>query len=96
MAAGRIEPGRESVELGPDDLLFFYSDGLTDARSPDMQYYEDRLADELVGVAGQTAAGATRMIQDRVILFCQDDQRDDMTILVARVTPRRRPASSPG
>ena len=81
------EPERESVELGPDDLLFFYSDGVTDARSPDMQYYEDRLADELVGAAGQTAAGATRMIQDRVALFCQDDRRDDMTILVARVTP---------
>ncbi len=81
------EPERESVELGPDDLLFFYSDGVTDARSPDMQYYEDRLADERVGAAGQTAAGATRMIQDRVTLFCQDDRRDDMTILVARVTP---------
>ena len=81
------EPERESVELGPDDLLFFYSDGVTDARSPDMQYYEDRLADELVGAAGQTAAGATRMIQDRIALFSQDDRRDDMTILVARVTP---------
>ena len=36
-----------------------------DARSPDMQYYEDRLADELVGAAGNTAAGATRMIQEQ-------------------------------
>ncbi len=81
------EPERESVELGPGDLLFFYSDGVTDARSPDMQYFEDRLADELVGAAGLTAAGATRMIQDRITLFSQDDRRDDMTILVARVTP---------
>jgi serine phosphatase RsbU (regulator of sigma subunit)/PAS domain-containing protein len=80
------EPERETVELGQDDLLFFYSDGVTDARSPDMQYFEDRLADELAGAAGRTAAQTTRMVQDLVARFSQDDLRDDMTILVARVT----------
>ena len=54
------EPERETLELGQDDLLFFYSDGVTDARSPDMQYFEDRLADELAGAAGRTAAQTTR------------------------------------
>ena len=81
------EPERESIELGQDDLLFFYSDGVTDARSPDMEYFEDRLADELAGAAGRTAAQTTRMVQDLVARFSQDDLRDDMTILVARVTP---------
>jgi len=81
------EPERETVELGPDDLLFFYSDGVTDARSPDMQYFEDRLADELAGAAGRTAAQTTRMVQDLVTRFSHDDLRDDMTILVARVMP---------
>jgi serine phosphatase RsbU (regulator of sigma subunit) len=66
--------------------IFFYSDGVTDARSPDMQYFEDRLADELAGAAGRTAAQTTRMVQDLVARFSQDDLRDDMTILVARVT----------
>ena len=80
------EPERETIELGQDDLLFFYSDGVTDARSPDMQYFEDRLADELAGAAGRTAAQTTRMVQDLVAHFSQDDLRDDMTILVARVT----------
>ncbi len=79
-------PEREAVELGQDDLLFFYSDGVTDARSPDMQYFEDRLADELAGAAGRTAAQTTRMVQDLLARFSQDDLRDDMTILVARVT----------
>jgi serine phosphatase RsbU (regulator of sigma subunit)/PAS domain-containing protein len=79
-------PERETVELGQDDLLFFYSDGVTDARSPDMEYFEDRLADELAGTAGETAAQTTRMIQDLITRFSQDDLRDDMTILVARVT----------
>ncbi len=76
------EPARETLELGQDDLLFFYSDGVTDARSPDMQYFEDRLA----GAAGRTASQTTRMVQDLIARFCQDDLRDDMTILVARVT----------
>ena len=87
------EPARETLELGQDDLLFFYSDGVTDARSPDMQYFEDRLADELAGAAGRTASQTTRMVQDLIARFCQDDLRDDMTILVARVTSRRKPAS---
>jgi serine phosphatase RsbU (regulator of sigma subunit) len=81
------EPERDTVELGPDDLLFFYSDGVTDARSPDMQYFEDRLADELVGVAGKSAAETTRMVQGLVAGFAQDELRDDMTILVAKVKP---------
>ena len=40
------EPERETVELGPGDQLFFYSDGVTEARSPDQRYFEDDLADE--------------------------------------------------
>jgi PAS domain S-box-containing protein len=79
------EPDRDSLELGQDDLLFFYSDGVTEARSPDMQYFEDRLADELAGAAGRSAAETTRMIQRLVTRFSRDDLRDDMTILVARV-----------
>jgi serine phosphatase RsbU (regulator of sigma subunit)/PAS domain-containing protein len=79
------EPERGTLELGPDDLLFFYSDGVTEARSPDMEYFEDRLADELAGAAGHSAAETTRMIQGLVASFSADDLRDDMTILVARV-----------
>jgi serine phosphatase RsbU (regulator of sigma subunit)/PAS domain-containing protein len=75
----------EELELGEGDLLFFYSDGLTDARSPDMRYFEDSLADELAGLAGRSAAETARMVQSLVSSFSQDDLRDDMTILVAKV-----------
>ncbi|MBV9208312.1 MAG: SpoIIE family protein phosphatase [Actinobacteria bacterium] len=78
-------PERETLELGPDDLLFFYTDGVTEARNPDMQYFEERLADELAGAAGRSAAETTRMVQSLVADFAQDDLRDDMTILVAKV-----------
>jgi serine phosphatase RsbU (regulator of sigma subunit) len=80
------DPHTEELELGEDDLLFFYSDGVTDARSLDMRYFEDRLADELAGLAGRSAAETARMIQGLVTSFSEDDLRDDMTILVAKVT----------
>ncbi len=79
------DPHVEELELGEDDLLFFYSDGVTDARSPDMRYFEDSLPDELAGLAGRSAAETARMVQSLVISFSQDELRDDMTILVAKV-----------
>jgi serine phosphatase RsbU (regulator of sigma subunit)/PAS domain-containing protein len=79
------EPEREEIELSPDDLLFFYSDGVTEARSADQAFFEDRLADELAGVAGRSAAEAVRMVQRLVATFSGDNLRDDMTILVAKV-----------
>jgi serine phosphatase RsbU (regulator of sigma subunit) len=50
-----------------------------------MRYFEERLADELAGLAGRSAAETTRMVQSLVASFSQDNLRDDMTILVAKV-----------
>jgi serine phosphatase RsbU (regulator of sigma subunit) len=79
------DPHAEELELGEDDLLFFYSDGVTDARSPDMRYFEDSLPDELAGLAGRSAAETARMVQSLISSFSQDELRDDITILVAKV-----------
>ncbi len=79
------DPQVEELDLGEGDLLFFYSDGVTDARSPDMRYFEDSLADELAGLAGRSAAETARTMQSLVSGFFQDELRDDMTILVAKV-----------
>jgi PAS domain-containing protein len=79
------DPRAEELELGEGDLLFFYSDGVTEARSADMRYFDDSLADELAGLAGRSAAETARMVQSLVAGFSQDDLRDDMTILVAKV-----------
>jgi serine phosphatase RsbU (regulator of sigma subunit) len=79
-------PETHSFELGQDDLLFFYTDGVTDARSTDLRYFDDNLGDTLAGLAGRSAGHTARMVQDLVCRFCQDELRDDMTILVAKVT----------
>jgi serine phosphatase RsbU (regulator of sigma subunit)/PAS domain-containing protein len=87
------DPQVEELDLGEDDLLFFYSDGLTDARSPDMRYFDDSLADQLAGLAGRPAAETVRMVQGLVSSFAEDDLRDDLTIVVARVKAPPQAAS---
>jgi serine phosphatase RsbU (regulator of sigma subunit)/PAS domain-containing protein len=79
-------PETVSLELGEDDLLFFYTDGVTDARSTDLRYFADELGDTLAGLAGRSAGHTARTVQDLVRRFCQDELRDDLTILVAKVT----------
>jgi hypothetical protein len=68
-----------------------------------MHVFEERLADELAGLAGRSAAEIARTVQGLVASFSQDELRDDMTILVARVgsppvAPRqgRRPGRGTG
>jgi serine phosphatase RsbU (regulator of sigma subunit)/PAS domain-containing protein len=79
-------PEAETLLLHTGDLLFFFSDGVTDARNADLAYFEERLADELAGLAGRSAAETARAIQGLLVSFSQDELRDDLTILVARVT----------
>ncbi len=87
------DPHVELLELGPGDLMFFYSDGVTDARSPQMRYFEDNLSDELAGLAGRSAADTARVIQGSVTGFSKNELRDDLTILVAKVKAPPDPAA---
>ena len=86
----------DTLELAEGDLMFFYSDGVTDARSPQMHYFEDSLVDELAGLAGRSAADTARAIQSRVTAFSEDALRDDLTILVAKVKAPPDPAARCG
>jgi serine phosphatase RsbU (regulator of sigma subunit)/PAS domain-containing protein len=80
------EPSTETLRLHTGDLLFFFSDGVTDARNADMAYFEDSLADELAGLAGRSASETARAIQGLLVGFSAEELRDDLTILVALVT----------
>jgi serine phosphatase RsbU (regulator of sigma subunit)/PAS domain-containing protein len=83
------EPGTSELVLAPGDLLFFYTDGVTDARGIDMSLFQDRLADQLASMAGQSAAETVRAVQELVTEFSGGELRDDMTMLAVKV------ASSP-
>jgi serine phosphatase RsbU (regulator of sigma subunit) len=91
MALGLFPDARmsaEDIELGEGDLLFLFTDGVTEARSPEMAYFEDRLAGELAQVAGRTPAQAVATMQALVLEFSQNELRDDMTMLVLRAGVR--------
>jgi serine phosphatase RsbU (regulator of sigma subunit) len=81
------QPSVDELELREGDLLFFYTDGVTDARNADLEFYEDHLADDLAALAGRTAAETVRAIQERVTAFSDDELRDDLTILAVKVGP---------
>jgi serine phosphatase RsbU (regulator of sigma subunit)/PAS domain-containing protein len=82
---GDADTGQLELELGDGDVLFFYTDGVTEARAGSLEFSEDRLADELAAVAGRSAAETVRAVQEIVTSFSQGDLRDDVTILAVRV-----------
>jgi serine phosphatase RsbU (regulator of sigma subunit)/PAS domain-containing protein len=79
------EPRTETLRLRAGDMLFFFSDGVTDARNADLAYFDELLTDELAALAGRSAAETARAIQARLVGFTGDELRDDLTILVAKV-----------
>ncbi len=78
------EPAIREIDLDPGDLLFFFSDGLISACSPDMAYFEDRITDELAALGGDPAARVVSRLQDVVLQFCHGQLRDDVTMLALR------------
>jgi GAF domain-containing protein len=79
------QPSQAALELSEGDLLFFYTDGVTEARSARRGFLEDRLADELAGVAGRSAVEAVRAVTDLVAEFSRGELRDDVTVLAIKV-----------
>lgn len=72
--------------LDPDERLFLYTDGLTEARRGKELFGEERLFESLAAAGGSTeamVAGVTR----EVLAFCGDDLRDDLAILALRRAP---------
>jgi serine phosphatase RsbU (regulator of sigma subunit)/PAS domain-containing protein len=78
------EPATQELELEPGDVLFFFTDGLTGARSPQLTYLEDILTDSLAGLAGQDAAGIVAEMRKVVLDFSAGVLRDDLTMLALR------------
>jgi serine phosphatase RsbU (regulator of sigma subunit)/PAS domain-containing protein len=79
------EPATLTLDLSDGDLLFFFTDGLGDARSPDSTYFEDSLADCLAQMSGRRSADVVSDIRKAVLDFCDGVLVDDLTMLVLRV-----------
>jgi serine phosphatase RsbU (regulator of sigma subunit)/PAS domain-containing protein len=79
------EPATLELELADGDVLFFFTDGLADARSPNSTYFEDSLGDCLAQMAGRRAADIVSDMRKVVLDFCDGVLVDDLTMLVLRV-----------
>jgi serine phosphatase RsbU (regulator of sigma subunit)/PAS domain-containing protein len=79
------EPATLELELVDGDVLFFFTDGLADARSRQATYFEDSLGDCLAQMAGRRAADIVSDMRKVVLDFCDGVLVDDLTMLVLRV-----------
>jgi phosphoserine phosphatase RsbU/P len=87
------ELGDSSLRLMPGEALVLYTDGITEARSPDGGFFgEDRLRRLLGSCAGCDAVTFAQRIKDDVLDFQEGDPRDDLAVLVLRARDRVLPA----
>jgi sigma-B regulation protein RsbU (phosphoserine phosphatase) len=85
---------QHSMQLDPGDVVVFYTDGVTEARSGDELFGEDRLAAVLAGVECEPGAdpGASTHLADAVAdavlraVKAFASERDDIALLVLTAT----------
>ncbi|MEU8842651.1 PP2C family protein-serine/threonine phosphatase [Streptomyces roseus] len=83
-------PVQEHVRLQPGDRVLMYSDGVTEARSPDGSLFgEQRLADAVIRsiASGESAPEALRRLVQSLLSRQQHRLRDDATIVLAEWHP---------
>ena len=74
------------TRLMPGETLVFYTDGVTEARSPGGDFFgEERLCQLLAANADQHAADIARDLKNAVLEFQEGYPRDDLALLVLRV-----------
>jgi len=78
------EPGHHELTLRKGDILFLYTDGLTQARGHDRTYFETRLTDELAGLAGVHPEQFEAAMRGRLLEFTAGTLIDDITMMVLR------------
>ena len=82
-AFARIQPPETHLVLARGDVLLFYTDGVTDARSPDGERFGDaRLFEALEAARGGSAHDVVATVRGRVDRFrATADPADDVTLV---------------
>ena len=77
----------QKARLAPGDALVLYTDGVIEARAPDGTFYgEESLASLLRSSVGLNASTLAGRIESAVFDFQENDPRDDVAVLVLRVS----------
>jgi serine phosphatase RsbU (regulator of sigma subunit) len=80
-----FEAGTHELTMHKGDILFLYTDGLTQARGRDKTYFHSRLSDELAGLAGTHPDQFEAAMRRTLLQFTAGDLIDDITMMVLRV-----------
>src|SRR5215204_5084213 len=77
----------QEASLAPGDALILYTDGVLEARSPGGLFFgEERLKAILHSSVALNASTISSRIEDAVLNFQEQDPRDDVAVLVLRVS----------
>jgi anti-sigma regulatory factor (Ser/Thr protein kinase) len=80
------------IGMCPGDILFFYSDGVTEAeRERDEFFGTDRLVDLVLQQAALPAEELAQAVVDAVDGFSRGMRSDDLTLIVVKALPRTVP-----
>jgi sigma-B regulation protein RsbU (phosphoserine phosphatase) len=72
-----------TVELRPGDLLMLFTDGITEAMSPNgVEFGEENLIDAAIGLPEQTLDELQSQILEQVKHFCNSRMSDDATLIL--------------
>jgi len=73
------------VQLDPGDAILLYTDGVTDARSAEGFFGEERLRDTLASCSGSSADDTAKVLDRALNEFHGGKPRDDIAFVVLRV-----------
>jgi anti-sigma regulatory factor (Ser/Thr protein kinase) len=79
-----------TVTLNPGDTLLFYTDGITEAQSPNGDLFGlNRLIYIVESRANESPEALQQYIQSEIANFCRNSSgRDDITLLIVKMLPR--------
>jgi sigma-B regulation protein RsbU (phosphoserine phosphatase) len=77
------------ARLDRGDLLFLYTDGLTEARHAGDMFGESRLFDAIARAEGTTPTEMMSEVIGEVVAFAGGRLNDDMAVLAVQLTGRR-------
>jgi len=84
-----------TVRLAPGEALVCFTDGVTERRAADRMLGEEGVLKALGGVQSLSAPALARRLGSVVSDFTPEPTRDDLAILVLRVTPSGPPRVTP-
>lgn len=85
------------VPIKKDDLIVFYSDGVTEALNPEgEQFGDDRLLAFVEKHHQKSSGEIIKILKKELIDFCKSDTfNDDLTVVAVRVTANSRVSDAP-